>query len=88
VELAWRGSGRPPWGGNAFGSRQREHLVKLAVEKFHGDLDAANPVFAREVNGPLRMLEIVSLRRMGRPIAQAPQIKLRPRMLKQDFHRL
>ena len=63
-----------------------EDLVKLAVDKLNRYLDPGYAMFAGEIDCFLRMLKIESLERVGSPIPEPAEIKLRAGMLQQDFH--
>jgi len=63
-----------------------ENFVEFRLHKFDRQLHAAEAVFASKIERPLRVLEIVSFEVIGRPIPQAPQVKLRSHVLKQNFH--
>ena len=67
---------------------QGKDFVVLAVDKFDCDLNAVQRVVAGEINGALRVLEVVSIHGVCRPIAEAAQIELRPDVLQKNFHAL
>jgi len=79
VQIAVRSSQRPRRFPGEAG--QRKHFVELAVHEFHGDLDAVDAVLARKINRPLRVLKIVSVERIGRPIPKAAEVQLRAHVL-------
>ncbi len=68
------------------GGWHREHFVELAVNKFHRDLNSVESVFAGEINGALRMLEVVRLERVGGPVSQTTQAELRTDVLQHNLH--
>jgi hypothetical protein len=63
-----------------------ENFVEFRLHKLDRQLHAAEAVFAGKIERPLRVLEIVRFEVIGRPIPQAPQVKLRSHVLKQNFH--
>ncbi len=66
--------------------RQGKDFIKLTIYEFDRDLHPVERVFAGEINRTLRVLKIVGLERVGRPITEAAQVKLRADMLQQNFH--
>ena len=72
--------------GHGRGSRHGKDFVKLAVDELHRDLNPVQSMLAREINGALRMLKIVRLKRIGGPVSQTAQIKLRTNVLQHNLH--
>jgi hypothetical protein len=61
-------------------------FIELAVDKFYQNLNALQVVLLGEIDGALRVFEIERLVRIGRPVPQAFQEKLRPNVLEQNPH--
>jgi len=60
---------------------QGENFIELVVNELDGYLHSRQGVFARKINGPLRMLKIMPLEWIRRPVPQTSQVELRANVL-------
>lgn len=62
-------------------NENRKGFLQLAIQEFHSNLDTSEGMFAGKIYRALRVTEVVSFKRIGRPVSQTAQIQLRPCML-------